>query len=273
MNKLPAHSEAGITLFVALLAMTIVGGIAHRLFLHAEAYRDISHTFANSLAIQQRLRRQIDSRSALQRGCAIQRLSISDRNIQEWLACSRGFPPFLTNHPIRLPDGRIDYNSLFASPSPCPGQRHNAPEESATLPRSATTCELPSRLMQGLAALDNLHCRDLVVERSDDSGPLILTTVGSLVCDGVLTITASSLIVAGGDIRIAAVAAASSTPIAITMISAHGGITVGGTSGPISLLGLSRSALNVPLSPVPRDPPLPPFTMSRIAGVRAVDGS
>jgi hypothetical protein len=269
MNTSVARTEAGVTLLLALLAMTIVGGVAYRVLLYAEAYREIARTFANSLITQQQLRARIDTSSTSQRSCVAQAISHPGGTLQEWQVCSRGTQPFLTNHPISLPPGRIDYNLLFGTPSRCPGQTTATPDLPTRSPTSGNTCELPSHHTHNLFLLDNIRCHNLVLDTQEANQSLTIATVGSLLCDEVLTLSSSTLIVAGGDIKIPTIMSASSKPIAITIISAHGDVVVGNTSGLMSLLALGRHTLAVPMTQAPETYLLPPFTPLMISGVKS----
>jgi hypothetical protein len=99
----------------------------------------------------------------------------------------------------------------------------------------------------------------------------MVATTGSLLCDGVLTLASSTLLIAGGDIKIASVASNSSLAISVTIISAHGDIVVGNVSGPVSLLTLGRNLLSAPPTLPSSTYPLPPFTQSIISGIKPSD--
>jgi hypothetical protein len=271
MNRTPQSTEAGITLLLALLAMTIVGGMAYRALLYVEAYTQIVRTFASSLSSQQQLRKRLDIQTTSQRGCAVQQISLPGKPAQEWHVCSRGTQPFITNHPVALPPGRIDYNLLFAAPSRCPGQIHQVPNLLTQSPTSGSTCELPSQLTQSLVLSENIRCQNLTFEKQGSDKALIVATTGSLLCDGVLTLASSTLLIAGGDVKIASVASNSSLAISVTIISAHGDIVVGNVSGPVSLLTLGRNLLSAPPTLPSGAYPLPPFTQSVISGIKPSD--
>jgi type II secretory pathway pseudopilin PulG len=272
MSAPPTNRESGMTLILALVAMSIVGGLAYRVLLYASAYLEITKTFSQSLHAQQAIRSQIDTTTSPQRRCITQTLSLPSGNTQDWLTCERGNPTFVGNHPISLPSERVDYDTLFADPTPCPGQTRGVSASSFTSPQSAMTCELPSELTHGITSLNNLHCNALTIQPKESNQALVIATPGSLVCEGLLSLAASTLVVAGGDIRIAAIVSTSSEPIAITLLSAHGDIVVGGTSGALSLLALGRSLLSVPPTPPSEAFILPPFTRGTITGVRPLEG-
>lgn len=266
------NRESGITLILALVAMTVVGGLAYRVLLYTRAYLEVTKTFSHALTAQQAIRSRIDTTTSLQRGCITQTLSLPSGTTQDWLTCERGNPIFVGNHPITLPSGRVDYNTLFADPTPCPGQTRGVSASSFTSPQSGITCELPSELTHGITSLDNLHCNALTIHPKESNQALVLATPGSLVCEGFLSLAASTLVVTGGDIRIAAIVSTSSEPITITLLSAHGDIVVGGTSGALSLLALGRRLLSVSPTPPSEAFILPPFTRSTITGVRPLEG-
>jgi hypothetical protein len=269
MTTMP-REDSGVALLLALLAMALVGGIAHRLMLHADAYRAMTQTVSDSITIQQRLREGLNLLPARSRSCSEQRVS-SGVKTRQWLVCSHGNPAFISNRPFSLPDGRVDYNSLFANPSGCPGLRGSNSEQFAASPSSGFSCELPPRLAQNLIVLENIRCRDLVMESAERGKSLTIATPGSLTCDGLVTVSAHTLVIAGGDLRIAALKSASPTPIAITLLSAHGAIVVGNTTGLLSVLALGRDLLNIPITQEHSTFLLPPFTTSSIAGVKLLD--
>ncbi len=269
MRHPSAQAESGIALVLALLAVAILSAATYRTLLMSEAHRETSRIFAHSQNTQQQLRLQIRARQESSRGCSSQRIVADAQGAQQWLVCSRGSPAWLATHPITLPAGRVDYDTLFSQPSSCQGEiEEHAPSAPFNSPRAAKTCRLPSSPVQAFTILDNIEGQDLQIASNDPRAPLTLATPGSISVSGAVSLPSSALIIAGGTIRIGALTSRSHEQIAVSLISAHGEIIIGSIGRGISALGLGRSMLALPPTAAGATTfVLPSFTQIPISGI------
>jgi hypothetical protein len=168
-----------------------------------------------------------------------------------------------------LPNRRVDYDALFSAASICPNTPLATQLTHRGAPRAPNDCLPPRILRGGTVVLDNI--RSQIVEISPPStGVALIASPGSISVSGELVTAGDLLVVSGGDVEIAAIKGASSAAVAVTIISSLGGITVGKTSGQVSLMVAGRSTLEVPETPTAPSFPMPPLRAPSLYGFRAV---
>jgi hypothetical protein len=272
-DPLVTSTQRGGALVLVILSTALVGYLSYRLAVHCTAYRNFVVSYLRGFSQQQSAREQLTPISGTSRTCATQSISVSSTSTQLWKVCTVGAPPFLTTPPIHLPSNRIDFSTLLHHAAPCRYERTQNSDTIFSGPKAGATCVAPNFLSAPMVSLDNILIRDLALTLPQHSSTLALATPGSVQSEGLLTLNSSTLIVAGGNIRIAALKGDASERIAVTLLSAHGDIVVGQVLGPVSILSIGRQLISVP--PTPPSPMfiLPPFlTRPSIAGMIPISG-
>jgi hypothetical protein len=262
------RSERGSILFLVLLSTALVGYLANRLVATALAHSSLTRNFDAGITHQQSMRTLLQRPLTTSRSCSVQTLGQLGGDTQDWYVCTMGALPFLATPPISLPPGRIDYNSVFSRVTPCSFARRSDSLARLSSPHAAMTCHLPALLSSDIISTDNLAAETLMISAPASPGTTTIATVGSLRVSENLSLTAPTLILAGGDITIARITSQSSTPVAVTIVSAHGDIQVGSTGSGISLLTLGRRLRVAPPTPPSTSFPLPPFITVPFSGIR-----
>jgi hypothetical protein len=275
MERDPSVSsqQRGAALLLVVLSTALVGYLSYRLAVHSTAYRNFVLSYLRGFSQQQAVREQLTPVQSASRMCAVQTVSTNSAAAHRWKVCTVGSPPLLTTPPHPLPSNRVDFRALLHNATPCRFERSQGSEMIFSEPKASATCIAPSILNEPLVTLDNIRIRDLSIALPPHSSNLILATPGTLLTEGALTLNSSSIIVAGGNLRIATLRTTSSERIAVTLLSAHGDIVVGQTVGAISVLSIGRQLLAVPPTPPAPVFILPPFlTQPSIAGIIPLSG-
>jgi hypothetical protein len=84
-------------------------------------------------------------------------------------------------------------------------------------------------------------------------------------------VSSDLLILAGGDVAIAAIRALPSTAAKVSVFSSFGSIRIGLVEGDVSLLVAGRKEVVAPQTPPTRDYPLPPFRAVSVYGFRPIN--
>jgi hypothetical protein len=260
--------ERGSSTFLVLLATALIGHLSYRLIVHASAYSELVQTYQRGHSEQQSSRNQLQVPASNTRTCLVQSTTPSQAGSQRWSVCTLGSPSLMKNQAFPLPAGQINFNALFNNTPPCRWERRASEGTTFTTPRAAMTCIVPSEVDGNIRSLDNIKTLDLMLRPASPSETPSVTTPGTIEVESTLTLTSSTLIVAGGSVRIPRLATRGPEHISVTIISAHGDIIIGQVAGPASILGIGRQLLSVPTTPPSTSFLMPPFTTrSSIAGI------
>jgi hypothetical protein len=118
-----------------------------------------------------------------------------------------------------------------------------------------------------LALTDNIWALNVTVTKQAEQKSVIIASPGEIVIESLLTLSDNASIIAGGDIKIGAISYRESGAINVTVISAHGSVTISSISSGVRLLVLARQAVSAPPSPPQTSPLLPLFRAGSIAGI------
>lgn len=260
-----AQTERGTALLVTLIGLALIGYLARQLFSSALAYSRLVDSANSGLNEQSASRLSVSSLPITTRGCKQQ--SIASKTIA---LCSLGYAPLTTRPSLSLPAGRINYNALLEPSEPCPGVKSSNSKRVFTTPEATHNCLLAPELASTLRVAENIE-----IERgtplADSSTKIIsLNTPGSFRVRESLNLSRSTLIVAGGEVSIAALKNISESEVlAVTIVSAHGTISVDALDQSIALLTIGRGAVSAPPSRPSLDFPMPAFIDAGFSGVSA----
>lgn len=261
-------TQRGSVLFLVLLSTALIGYLVHRLVATGLAHSSLIRNFDAGITHQQTMRAMLHRPLTSLRSCALQTLQQLGGGSQDWYLCTTGAHPFLTSPQVSLPPGRIDYNAVFARAMPCVFTRSAESLTRFSSPHAAMTCHLPASLSSDIIITDNIVADALLLSAPTSATTTTLATVGSLRVAGTLELTAPTLIIAGGDITIAHITSRTGTPIAVTVVSAHGDLQVGTTGSGVSLLIMGRRLRVAPSTPPSTSFPLPSFIARPFSGIR-----
>jgi len=155
------------------------------------------------------------------------------------------------NTPLIVPP--FDYNTIFSEPFLCIGDPTEDFSEtpsgfalSDTSIISAKICNtVPEQIKKPLAILGNLY-----FEAPIFIGPaeqiILMAASGYLDINSTLSISADTLIVAGGDLRIKKILAPGASQVSLTLISATGKIVIEESAGNLEIYPLAKVSVLLP---------------------------
>lgn len=173
--------------------------------------------------------------------------------------CRESARPFTTSPPsVSLPSLLVDYDLIFSNAIACPTEPRATSSAADPSPFASTDCHLSGDSRGSTTLLSNIMGASLSLTHPG-ADPLVLATPGRIVISNEVQSSRDLLVVAGGDVRIATLGAASSSTITVTIISSLGRITVERVGDGVSLVAAGRKELVVPLTSPSLSYPLPPF--------------
>jgi hypothetical protein len=185
--------------------------------------------------------------------------------------CRESVVPFMTQPTsVTLPLHSIDYDPIFAQASECPSATSATIFRDMDSPFAPRDCLLPSALNTPFVILDNIAGEATSITTRSASNAT-LATPGRVHISQELIVSSDLLILAGGDVTIAAIRALPSTSAKVTILSSLGSIRIGLVEGAVSLLVAGRKELAAPDTPLTSDYPLPPFRAVSIYGFRPIN--
>jgi len=267
-----SQNERGAAIFLALLSLSVIGYLSLRLIHLAKSYSDLTRAYSDGINYQTATRLGITAPTTNSRSCSPQTLSggqISGKDLgsQEWYICAAEKPAWFSSDPNVTSFKSPDFNSIFKTATPCAYARRSSSSDTFTTPKSGYTCELPSEISAGLALTDNIWALNVTVTKQAEQKSVIIASPGEIVIESLLTLSDNASIIAGGDIKIGAISYRESGAINVTVISAHGSVTISSISSGVRLLVLARQAVSAPPSPPQTSPLLPLFRAGSIAGI------
>jgi hypothetical protein len=277
LRRSGSNQERGVAVLLALFALAAIGYSALRLVTNANSYSRILQTYRDGTAHHTALLQSIIHKVAPQKLCDTQTLRSQaiDRILgrsQRWYVCTNGHPAFQSNQRDAPEVIAPDYGAIFTQATPCSGARTAVSRVTFDTPLAAFDCHLPQQLQLGVIALENLNVESSTLTNQqsvtdDQVDPVIIATPGSLTVQTSLTIPGRTLIVTGGDVKIALLRLNDTAQADLTILSAHGDIIVEKIVGNISLLALGRRAISVVPTSAPISPPIPKMRAVSVAGV------
>ncbi len=251
--------EAGFTLLSVLLTMALIS------FLCAAIYFDIARIILlRNDSIHAKLARNEASVNILDwvlenPDTTLQRYACNDYTTQHGVSsikrtvCSISNTADVSLLSSQVIDGRLispkesfplfDYNSLFSSESRCDLTRVGSLDETgygnALSPGSAVSAYLcsPNTTISGRYVVKANIASAAGIEIREEPGPIgfkpvnILAAAGYVELLSTLTISADTIIVAGGDLRINEIVNSANTPLRVTLLSASGAAYIHKFSG------------------------------------------
>lgn len=263
---LPSRHERGSTLLLTLFSMSVIAFLFLQVAAHAHSLFAITHSLQKGNLFRSSMREAMTTPRASQRTCERQQLS-GQVISQSWHVCSHGFAPFASLPTIPLPAIPFNYDTVFATALPCPSAPQAISERSFHHPVSPYTCTVAGTQSDGLTLTDNIIAQDLTLSNLRPNETLRLASPGTITITGVLSLTGDTLILAGGDLRIATLRSESGVPSSITLLSAHGDVTLDEVIGPLSVVGIGRARLALPPTTPAAHYPLPGTRSVRISGI------
>jgi len=270
----PHHRpEKGAILFLYMVMIGLIAFVIHQLVSHAATYAVLARDFRAGQAALSELREKLPTMSLTTRGCENHEISLSG-STRSIATCTLGSPPLRASAAISLPAGRVDYATIFAQARACPGSVEDNPSRSFSSPEAWQNCRLPERLEFGFTVLENVEATEITIGAPEPSPqPLLVATPGRLTISGRIVTSQPLLILAGGEISIDTIASVGEQLVPITLLSAHGSISVRAIEGSPSLLLIGRNLLTAPSTPIHPPFPLPSFrAVSSMSGFIATLG-
>ena len=272
MNDSKFTPEHGAAMFIALISLTVIGYVSLKLASIVTSYSTLTRTYDDGLLHHTAMRSQVQIPLSQFRSCEIQRLKgtqISGRNLglQNWQICVLGRQPWISNHLTFKSLSATDFNTIFNNPTPCSFLRKTISSTTFTTPKAQYTCELPQQIYESLVTTDNIWADNAAAIALNPAKTLTLATPGEIIVESALTLSSPTLIIAGGDIKINSLNYSGTETIDVTILSAHGAITISRVSNSVRPLILSRIAVSSPPAAIPANPPLPPFRVASISGM------
>jgi hypothetical protein len=262
----PEHREHGSIVLLALFSLSVIAFVFAQVAMHANTLFALARSVREGDLFRSALREGLAIPGAARRGCEEQQLSGGGTS-QLWYVCSRGFVPFSSHPPIPLPNTPLDYDIIFATRIPCPHVHQAVSDRSFRNPVSPYTCTLSGSQSAGATLSDNISAHDLTLLSSRPNETLQLATPGTITITGVLSLSSDTLIIAGGDLRIKTLGTNARMPLSVTLLSAHGDVTLDEASGLISVVGIGRGGISIPPTMPSAHYPLPPVRPVRISGM------
>lgn len=272
MNDSKFTPEHGAAMFIALISLTVIGYVSLKLSTLVTSYAALAKTYSDGLLHHTAMRSQVQIPLSQFRSCEIQRLKetqISGKNLglQNWQICVLERQSWISNHLNLANIGSPDFNFIFNNRTPCSFSRKVISASTFTTPKAQYTCELPQQIYEGLITTDNIWADNVATNTPNPTKTLTLATPGEIVVESTLTLSSPTLIIAGGDIKIDSLNYSGTGTIDVTILSAHGAITISRVSNSVRPLILSRIAVSSPPAAIPANPPLPPFRVASISGM------
>lgn len=263
---LTRQRESGSILLLTLFSLSVIAFLFTQVASHANSLFAIARSSQKGAVFRSSIREAIMIPRTAQRGCERQQLS-AEGLTQSWYVCSPGFLPFVSLPTLTLPATPFDYDTIFATALPCPNVHQAISERSFRSPISPYTCTVSGTRSDGVTLADNLLAQDLTLSNLHPNETLHIASPGTITITGVLSLTGDTLILAGGDLRIATLRSDSGAPSSVTLLSAHGDVTLDRVIGPLSVVGIGRGRLVVPPTQSAAHYPLPGVRPVRISGI------
>jgi hypothetical protein len=269
-------SQRGVAIIFALFALSAIATLALSVTKNAIAYTYLNRGLNDALNLSATLRMLITPpTSQIKRGCQEQTVSGIDiagikTPSQLISVCTNGKEPFTSNQKNFTLHSAPDFSTLLRAASICPEQRSKTTQTRFYAPYATYSCLYTKTPIQGAISLDNIIGNNLQIDDGATEVTTLIATPGSLELSGALLLFTDTVIATGGDIKIPKVqmrTESSLSNITLTVISAHGDISIGELRGDIRLLAYSRRLLSVPPSGLPDRVILPILRADSISGV------
>jgi hypothetical protein len=259
-------SERGWSLPAVLFASALLA--ASLTLITSEALSIVRR--AQSFSFGEKLRRAALSTAAATSlpfsGCDSINTTLKDTTLSVF-RCAEDTPQFASSPAVSLPQMLVDYDAIFRLPTSCPGIRRRLDRTTFTAPTAASTCMLRLQRYSSLRLLDNIQADSLLLAPQSQGETSFIATPGSLTITEELSVSSSTVIIAGGDIEIGNVRHDGDSPVKITIFSSRGGISVPQVRGKVSLLAIGRGERSIPPTSFVPPFPLPPLRARSIYGL------
>lgn len=249
-----------------MISLGLLASLVHQVVVHGLSLRVTSRTFRDGDVFRSGIRARIHPPSTTQRGCERQEVSMNGIS-QAWFVCSLGVIPFAVSPSIPIPSYHVDYDTLFADPTPCPGSRTAITERSFSAPIAPHSCTVSELRTERTALVDNVLGADVRFPTPQPNQVMQLSTPGTIRLTGTLFISTDTIIVAGGFLSLGTLRNDTGILRRVTLLSAHGDVALNSVVGPISILRIGRQQISVPTTVPAENYPLPPFRQGGISGI------
>jgi hypothetical protein len=136
-----------------------------------------------------------------------------------------------------------------------------------TAPVAPYSCPLSGAIPDQATLAENIVGDDLAISISRPNQIAQLGTPGSIRITGTLRLSSNTLVIAGGSLSIATLRNDTGAPLSVTLLSAHGDITLGNTIGLISVLTVGRHKISAPSTAPAINYPFPSVRAATISGI------
>lgn len=262
----PAHNQGGSAILIAIISMGLLASLVHQVVEYASSVRSTNRTFRDADAFRSGMREQVHPPSTTSRGCERQQLSMNGLS-QTWFVCSHGVVPFVVSPALELPSYHLDYDALFANPTPCPGSRSAITDRSFTTPIAPHSCVVSQLRAERTVLVDNVRGADIRFPAAEPNQVMQLSTPGEIHLTGTLVISTDTIIASGGSMRLETIRNDTGLPRSVTLLSAHGDIVLNSIIGSVSVLRIGRQQISAPVTAPAVNYPLPPFRQRGMSGM------
>lgn len=235
-------------MIMALLSITLITYLASRLTSQAMGLLHVSHEITAGGRFRNVIRGNLAPLPPGSGRRCIRRVISGSEGAQAWHLCS-----IEDTHLRQEPSGTahsesFDWNHLFLTASSCFTGRTPTSQRAFTSPVAAHDCAIPGAVNGDLTVLDNLRGDVATISAPGSAPQVLIATPGELTIKTSVTLSSDALIVAGGDLAVSLISNSSSRAIHITLISAHGNISVEQLAGNVALRAFGRAAISIPKS-------------------------
>ena len=268
LNRSKLQQESGVLALLLFVPLCIISYSLLATVRTTHTLLEIKNITNKSAHIDNTIMRTLATPGSVSSGC--QRISVpsKDSNGPTLISCTFIDISFTTIPAIALAQGSPHYKEIFQNMGRCPSGLSDTAGTIFTTPKTNQTCLMDTYLIKESLTLPfNIEAANLTTETTKETEYITIASTGSIKITDSLIANAPLLVLAGGDISVATIATQKNNPISITLLSAHGDISVEHVGANIEIVLIGRKSLqSPPLQALTLPPNLPPFISKNVDG-------
>jgi hypothetical protein len=268
LNRSKLQQESGVLALLLFVPLCIISYSLLATVRTTHTLLEIKNITKKSAHIDNTIMRTLATPGSVSSGC--HRISVPSKDDAgpTLISCTFIDTPFTTIPAIALPQGSPHYKEIFQNMGRCPGGLSDTAGPIFTTPKTTQTCLVDSYLIQESLTLPfNIEAANLTSETTKETGHIAIASTGSIEITDSLIANTPLLVLAGGDISVTTIATQANNVISVTLLSAHGDISVDHVGANIEIVLIGRKSLpSLPLQALTLPPNLPPFISKSVDG-------
>lgn len=268
LNRSKLQQESGVLALLLFAPLCIISYSLLATVHTTHTLLEIKNIANRSAHIDNSIIRTLASTAPVSSGCHRISAPSKDSTGPMVISCTFIDTPFTAMPAIALPQGSPHYSEIFKNLGKCVGVLRTTLGPIFTTPKTNQTCLVDSYLIQeGLTLPFNIEAANLTIETTKETRYTTIASTGSIDITDSLIANTPLLVLAGGDISVTNIATQTNNSISITLLSAHGDISVDHVGENIEIALIGRKSLQSPsLQALSLPANLPPFISNHVDG-------